>query len=171
MSSSPSTPRSELSPEMSSTHGAWEGSNINVEHIEVLYHYRKLPSVTHIAERVSESENSPSPWQGEVVVFAENFARGLGLSARRFFSGFLMHYGVQPHHLAPNIVLQLVAFITLCEGFVGIEPRLDVWCWLFFFKQSSVKDKATNKMWMTPCGVALVYHRSGSGFPELPLQD
>ncbi|KAE8806916.1 hypothetical protein D1007_17011 [Hordeum vulgare] len=32
-------------------------------------------------------------------------------------------------------------------------------------------DKATDVKWMTPCGAALLYHRSGSGFSKIPLQD
>ncbi|KAE8810429.1 hypothetical protein D1007_12903 [Hordeum vulgare] len=104
---------------MSSTEGAWDDSNIDEEHNEVLRYCRKLPSADLIATCVLRAENSPAPQDGKVVVFAEHFARGLGLSARRFFFRSLMHYGLQPHHLTANIVLQLAAFVTLCEGFLG----------------------------------------------------
>ncbi|KAE8790137.1 hypothetical protein D1007_35654 [Hordeum vulgare] len=133
--------------EISSTHGAWDGSDIVEEHIEVLRHHRrKLSSAELIAAHIPGRENSPAPQEGEVVVFVGHFARGLGLPASRFFSGFLMHYGLQPHHLAPNAILQLAAFFTLCEGFLGIKPRLNLWHPLFFFKQSSVQDPDTGRM-------------------------
>ncbi|KAE8789015.1 hypothetical protein D1007_36877 [Hordeum vulgare] len=78
---------------------------------------------------------------------------------------------VEPHHLAPNAFLKLSAYVTLCEGFVGIEPRLDLWQKLFFFKQQSTPTDDPDVKKMTPCGAALVHHRSASGFPKLPLQD
>ncbi|KAE8786213.1 hypothetical protein D1007_39998 [Hordeum vulgare] len=74
----------------------------------------------------------------EVVVFNEHFYRGFGLPASSFFFEWLHFFGLQPHHLAPNAILQLSAFVVLCEGFLGIEPRLDLWRCLFFFKQQSI---------------------------------
>ncbi|KAE8784582.1 hypothetical protein D1007_41818 [Hordeum vulgare] len=156
---------------MSSTRGAWDGSEIDEEHINVHRYHGKLPPDELVAVRVPGAQNSTAPRDGEVVVFAEHFARGLGLPTSRFCSRFLTHYGMQLHHLSPNVVLQLAAFITLCEGFLGIEPCLDLWRRLFFFKQSSVTNKATDEKQMSPCGVALVYHFSGSGFPHLPVHD
>ncbi|KAE8812716.1 hypothetical protein D1007_10203 [Hordeum vulgare] len=86
-------------------------------------------------------------------------------------------FGLQPHHLAPSAILQLAAFVVLCEGFVGIEPRVDLWDSLFFFKQQSIDmeksevEKLKGPRPMTPCGAALVHHRSKSGFPQMPLQE
>ncbi|KAE8807878.1 hypothetical protein D1007_15697 [Hordeum vulgare] len=152
---------------MSSTRGAWDGSDIDEEHIKVLCYHRKLPPVELVAVRVPRVENSSAPQDGEVVVFAEHFARGLGLLVNRFFFRFLTHYDLQPHHLAANAVLQLSAFVTLCESFLGIEQRLDLWCRLFFFKQLSVTHKATDEKRMTLCGAVLIYHRFRSAFPKL----
>ncbi|KAE8812376.1 hypothetical protein D1007_10741 [Hordeum vulgare] len=96
---------------------------------------------------------------------------------RSFFAEWLQLFGLQPHHLAPNAILQLAAFVVLCEGFVGIEPRVDLWRSLFFFKQQSIAmeksevEKLKGPRPMTPCGDALVHHRLKSGFPHMPLQD
>ncbi|KAE8815199.1 hypothetical protein D1007_07525 [Hordeum vulgare] len=112
---------------------------------------------------------------GEVVVFNEHFYRGFGLSA--FFSEWLRFFSLQPHHLAPNAILQLSAFVVLYEGFVGIEPCVDLWRSLFFFKQQSIAmeksevEKLAGPRPMTSCGAALVHHRSKSGFPQMPLQE
>ncbi|KAE8819935.1 hypothetical protein D1007_02112 [Hordeum vulgare] len=111
------------------------------------------------------------PRDGVVVVFKEHFFRGFGLPVSDFFSRFLVFLGLQPHHLAPNAFLQLAAYITLCEGFLGIEPRLDLWCKMFFFNQQSTPTDDLDIKKMTPCGAALVHHWSASGFPKLPLQD
>ncbi|KAE8790184.1 hypothetical protein D1007_35518 [Hordeum vulgare] len=100
-----------------------------------------------------------------------------GLPASAFFSEWLRFFGLQPHHLAPNAILQLSAFVFLCEGFVGIEPRVDLWRSLFFFKQQSIAmeksevEKLAGPRPMTPCGAALVHHHSKSGFPQMSLQE
>src|SRR3954468_5584425 len=33
---------------------------------------------------------------------------------------------VQPHNLSPNSILVLSNFAALCEGYLGIRPRLDL---------------------------------------------
>ncbi|KAE8780490.1 hypothetical protein D1007_46377 [Hordeum vulgare] len=114
---------------------------------------------------------------GEVVVFTEHFYRGFGLPASAFFAEWLRFFVLQPYHLVPNAILQLSAFVVLCEGFVGIEPRVDLWRSQFFFKQQSITmeksevEKLKGPRPMTPCGAALVHHRSKSGFPQMPLQE
>ncbi|KAE8806656.1 hypothetical protein D1007_17182 [Hordeum vulgare] len=157
--------------DMLSTRDTWNGIDIDEERISVLRYRRKLPPVELVATHVLGAENSSALWDGEVVVFALHFSRGLGMPASHFLSLFLMHYRLPPHHVAPNTIMQLSAFVTLCEGFLGITPHLDIWTRLFFFKQLSVMDKATGENRTTPCRAALVYHRSGSSFPQLPLQD
>ncbi|KAI5011789.1 hypothetical protein ZWY2020_013926 [Hordeum vulgare] len=48
---------------------------------------------------------------------------------------------------------------------------------MFFFKQQSIKmhkaevDKLDGPRPITPCGAALVHHRTKCGFPQMPLQD
>ncbi|KAE8809084.1 hypothetical protein D1007_14527 [Hordeum vulgare] len=150
---------------------AWLGSDICDGHIEALRQCCMLPRASVVAARVPGAENSPTPREGEVVVFDEHFYRGVGLPGSNLLSNFLIFFGLQPHYLAPNAILQLAAYIALCEGFLGIEPRLDLWQKLFFFKRQSIKmDKAEaeNLMGprpMTPCGATLVHHRTMCGFP------
>ncbi|KAE8808105.1 hypothetical protein D1007_15533 [Hordeum vulgare] len=153
----------------SKTRGAWDGNIVVEEHIKFHHHHRKLPSVELMAARVPEAENSPATSDGEVVVFAEHFARVFGLPMSNFFFHFVMHFGLQPHHLAANAVLQLASYITLCESFLGTEPCLDLWRQLFYFKQQSKTDGATGNKQMTAYGTALVHHRTRSGFPRLRL--
>ncbi|KAE8796600.1 hypothetical protein D1007_28408 [Hordeum vulgare] len=96
---------------------------------------------------------------------------------RSFFAEWLQFLGLQPHHQAPNTILQLASFVVLCEGFVGIEPRVNLWRILFFFKQQSIAmdksevEKLKGPRPMTSCGAALVHHRLKSGLPQMPLQD
>ncbi|KAE8802585.1 hypothetical protein D1007_21616 [Hordeum vulgare] len=85
-----------------------------------------LPLASLVTVRIPDAETAPMPREGEIVVFGEHFYRGFGLPASTFFSNWLIFFGLQPHHLAPNAILQLSAFVVLCEGFLGIEPRLDL---------------------------------------------
>ncbi|KAE8805693.1 hypothetical protein D1007_18189 [Hordeum vulgare] len=159
------------------SHGAWLGSEICDGHIKALRHRRMLPWASLMSVRIPGTETTLAPQEEEVVVFDEHFYRVFRLPASTFFSNWLILFGMQPHHLAPNAILQLLAFVILCEGFLGIEPRLDLWQSLFFFKQQSRKmDKAELEKFdgprpMTPCGAALVHHRSKSGYPQMSLQE
>ncbi|KAE8787555.1 hypothetical protein D1007_38492 [Hordeum vulgare] len=165
------------SAQKASSQGAWLGKDVGKGHIEALRHHRLLPPASQVLVRLPGTETAPTPAVGEVVVFTEHFYRGFGFSANAFFAEWLRFFGLQPHHLAPNAILQLSAFVVLCEGFVGIEPRVDVWRNLFFFKQQSIAmdksevEKLKGPRPMTPCGAALVHHRSKSGFPQMPLQE
>ncbi|KAE8789472.1 hypothetical protein D1007_36363 [Hordeum vulgare] len=110
-----------------SSHGAWLGSEICEGRIEALRHRRMLSPASQVSMRIPGAETAPTLEEGEIVVFDEHFYRGFGLLASPFFSDWLNFFGLQPHHLAPNAILQLSAFVILCEGFLGIEPRLGLW--------------------------------------------
>ena len=45
--------------------------------------------------------------------------------------GLLNYYKVELQHLTPNGVQHIAAFVTLCEGFLGIIPHFDLWRYLF----------------------------------------
>ncbi|KAI5017651.1 hypothetical protein ZWY2020_042539 [Hordeum vulgare] len=151
-----------------SSHGAWLGSDIGEEQIEVLRHHRLLPRASQVLVRLPDAETAPTPAVGEIVVFNEHFYRGFGLPTSALFSECLRFFGLQPHHLAPNAILQLSAFVILCEGFVGIEPRVDLWHNLFFFKHQSIAmeksevEKLTGPRPMTPCRAACYGNKSPS---------
>ncbi|KAE8805736.1 hypothetical protein D1007_18078 [Hordeum vulgare] len=158
--------------QQASSQGAWLGSNVDEGLIDVLRHHRLLPPASQVSVCLPGSETSLAPVAGDVVVFVEHFYRNFGLPARSFFVEWLQFFGVQPHHLAPNAILQLATLVFLCEGFVGIEPRVDLWCSLFFFKQQSITmeksevEKLKGQRPMTPCGAVLVHHCLKSGFPR-----
>lgn len=87
---------------------------------------RRLPPAGEVEARTPGNEVVPEPREGEVVVFLVHFACGFGLPASHFFRRFLGFYGLQPHHLGANSILQLAAFIAFCEGYVGLQPYVDL---------------------------------------------
>ena len=108
--------------------GDWDGSNVHMDHIEFLRKTRRLPGKDQVRVRLApEKEITPAPEEGERVVFRSHFLRGIGLPASAFFRSFLDFYQLQPHHLTPNTVVLLSAFVTLCEGYLGVLPTLELW--------------------------------------------
>ena len=108
--------------------GAWDGSNVHEDHIDFLRKTRRLPDEDYVRVRLApEREISPVPEEGERVIFRSHLMRGLGLPASGFFRSFLEFHSLQPHHLTPNSVVLLFAFATLCEGFLGVLPTIELW--------------------------------------------
>ena len=108
--------------------GDWDGSLVDMDHIEFLRKTRRLPGKDQVRVRLApKKEISPAPEEGERVIFRSHFLRGLGLPASAFFRFFLDFYQLQPHHLTPNTVVLLATFVTLCERFLGGLPTLELW--------------------------------------------
>ena len=86
-----------------------------------------MPGEDQVRVRLApKKEITPAPEEGERVFFRSHFLRGLGLPASAFSRSFLEFYQLQPHHLTPNTVVLLSAFVTLCEGFLGVLSTLEL---------------------------------------------
>ena len=80
----------------------------------------------------------PTPQAGEHVVFAGHFLRGFGLPVSLFFRLLLDTFDLQPHHLGPNAILYIASFVTLCEGYLGMLPFVELFRKLFYPNHYSV---------------------------------
>ncbi|KAE8821233.1 hypothetical protein D1007_00617 [Hordeum vulgare] len=116
---SPMVMASGSSSKKGSSHGAWLGSGICDGHIEALRHHRMLPPASLVMVRIPDVETARTLRDGEIVMVDEHSYRGFGLPTSTFFSNWLVFFGLHTQHLAPNAILQLCAFIVLCEGFLG----------------------------------------------------
>ena len=65
----------------------------------------------------------PTPEPHERVVFLTHFVRGLGFPLHPFVRGLMFYYGLDFHDLAPNFILNISAFIIVCEAFLCIKPH------------------------------------------------
>jgi hypothetical protein len=72
-----------------------------------------------------DDEEVPMPPDGYIVSFIPFHERGLAAPSHRFFRGLLHHYGIELQHLNPNGVWHIVAFVALCEGYLGVEPHFE----------------------------------------------
>ena len=104
-----------------------------------------------IAHRLpDEGQLNPSPEPHERVVFLTHFLRGLGFPLHPFVRGLVFYYGLDFHDLAPNFILNISAFIVVCEVFLRIKPHFDLW-----LKTFNVKPKVVSGC-QAECGGAMV---------------
>ena len=66
-----------------------------------------------------------------MVSFLTFHERGLGYPTHRFPRGLLNKWGLELQHLNPTGVLHIACFVTVCEAFLGMEPHVDFFRWLF----------------------------------------
>ena len=104
-----------------------------------------------IAHRLpNEGQLIPTPGPHERVVFLTNFLRGLGFPLHPFVRGLMFYYGLDFHDLAPNFILNISAFIVVCEAFLCIKPHFGLWLKIFSIKPKVVGGRQAE------CGGAMV---------------
>ena len=90
-------------------------------------HITKLRAAGYLAADIAhrlpdKGKVIPTPGPREMVVFLAHFVRGLGFPLHPFVRGLMFYYGLDFHDLAPNFVLNISAFIVVCEAFLCIKP-------------------------------------------------
>ena len=71
-----------------------------------------------IAHRLpAQGQIVPMPKPNERVVFIPHFLCGLGFPLHPFIRGLMFYYGIDLHDLSPNSLLNISAFIVMCEVF------------------------------------------------------
>ncbi|RLM66327.1 hypothetical protein C2845_PM16G03230 [Panicum miliaceum] len=65
--------------------------------------------------------------------------RSLGYLVHPFLLGLLNEWEVELQHLNPNGLLHVVGFISLCKGFLGIDPHVNLFQAFFHARGLSVK--------------------------------
>jgi hypothetical protein len=65
------------------------------------------------------------------MAYALFYEWGFGVPSHGFLWSLLQFYGLKLHHLTPSGILHMVAFLTLCEVYMGIEPYFNIWNYFF----------------------------------------
>jgi len=100
--------------------------------MEGLVRHGLLRPRTSIEEWLLPNDEDLSlPPDGYVVSFAHFHERGLVTPTQKFLRGLLHNYKIDLQHLNPNGIQHMVAFVTLCNGFLGISPHFDLWRYFF----------------------------------------
>jgi hypothetical protein len=108
---------------------------------------------------------NPAPQEGEFVVFIAHFERGFRLPASPFFWDFCRKYRLQSHHMAPNLILALSAFATVCQPYLGVWPTVDLWSAFYTMHPHTVQnpDKDTARG-LAQCGGCSSFLRSTEAY-------
>ena len=118
-------------------------------------HIKKLRKAGYLSDDIThrlldEGQLIPTPRPHERVVFLTHFLRGLGFPLHPFVRGLMFYYGLDFHDLAPNFILNISAFIVVCEAFLRIWPHFGLW-----LKTFNVKPKVVVSQ-QAECGGAMV---------------
>jgi hypothetical protein len=81
----------------------------------------------------------PAPNSTEIMMLKSHVERGLSMPPSSFFTNLLKFYGLQLHHIAPNSFMSVAGYAALCEGYLGIHPRVDLFQ-LFFSVRANYED-------------------------------
>ena len=116
---------------------------------------KKLRKVGYLSDDIAhwlpdEGQLIPTPRPHERLVFLTHFLRGLGFPLHPFVRGLMFYYGLDFHDLAPNFILNISAFIVMCEAFLCIQPHFGLW-----LKTFNVKPKVVGGR-QAECGGSMV---------------
>ena len=109
-------------------------------------HIKKLRKAGYLSDDIThrlpdEGQLIPTPRPHERVVFLPHFLHGLGFPLHTFVRGLMFYYGLDFHDLAPNFILNISAFIVVCEAFLRIPPHFSLWLKTFNVKPKVVSGK------------------------------
>jgi hypothetical protein len=108
----------------------------------------------------------PIPSDGEIVMLKFHIDRGFSLPPSYFLKGVLRHYRLQLHHIAPNSFTVIAGFVALCEGYLGINPRGDLFP--LYFNICHNRDANGDPR---NCGAVSFVPRSGKSYPYIIPHD
>jgi len=80
---------------------------------------------------LAADHREPRPPKGYVVSFAKFHRHDLGSPPSCFMRALCLHYGVELQHFSPNVVTAAAVFAAVCEGYLGMMPRWDLWLHLY----------------------------------------
>ena len=65
----------------------------------------------------------------------------------------MFYYGLDFHDLAPNFILNISAFIVVCEAFLCIQPHFGLWLKTFNVKPKGVgaAKRSAEAPWWARC--------------------
>jgi hypothetical protein len=116
--------------------GNWDSCNVNEEILSSLEQEGRIAAKKISRWRADPGAAMPAPSDEEVVILKSHIDRGLSLLPSYFLKGVLWHYRLQLHHIAPNSFTALAGFVALCEGYLGISPRGDLFRLYFKIRQN-----------------------------------
>jgi hypothetical protein len=141
-------------------HGYWVKCHVRDAHIQALEDEGIVAPQAESRWRTDHKALVPAPNSAEILMLKSHVERGLSMLPSRFFSNLLKFYGIQLHHIAPNNLVSVAGYAALCEGNLGIQPRVDLFQ-LFF----SVRPNYENDGFLETCGTICFLPRRSKEYP------
>jgi hypothetical protein len=146
--------------------GSWDPCNLDEGDLSSLELEGWIAAKEISRWRVDPGAAMPAPSDGEIVMLKSHIDRGFSLPPSYFLKGVLRHYRLQLHHIAPNSFTIIVGFVTLCEGYLGIYPRGDLF--RLYFNIRLNRDANGD---LRNCGSVSFVPRSGKSYPYIKPHD
>jgi hypothetical protein len=100
-------------------------STVMLSHLQKLMKHGIMAAAELEACQVPKDPTFPMPVEGYVVSITTFYERGFTMPPHQF---------LELHHLNPS-VLHIAAFVTLCGAYLGINPDLDLWKYIFHIRR------------------------------------
>jgi hypothetical protein len=147
-------------------HGYWVKCYVKDVHIQALENEGLVAPRAESQWRTDHKALVLAPNQTEILMLKSHVERGLSMPPSHFFSNLLKFYGLQLHHIAPNCLVSVAGYVALCEGYLRIRPRVDLFQ-LFF----SVRPNYDNDRFPRTCGTICLLPRSSKEYPFITPLD
>ena len=97
------------------------------------------------------------------MVFKAFFDRGFSFPPSKFLLKLFEKYGAQFHNFPPNSILAASALVSLCEGYLGIEPTIELFEFFYQIKREPIEKDGD----LAICGSISFKSRSERNYPEV----
>jgi hypothetical protein len=129
-------------------HGYWQKSNVKDPDVQTMEGEGTVAPQAESLWRTDFKAPVPLPNPSEIVMLKSHVERGLSMPPSLFFTNLLKFYGLQLHHISPNSLVSMAGYAALCEGYLGIRPRVDLFQ-LFFSVRANYEDDGS----LRTCGM------------------
>jgi hypothetical protein len=151
---------------LDSSRGSWDPCNLSEDILSSLEQEGLIAARAISKWRVEPNAAMPEPLEEEIVMLKSHIDRGLSLLPSYFIKSMLRHSRLQLHHIAPNSLTIIAGFVALCEGFLGVYPRGD----LFRLYFNIHHNRDTNGD-LRNCGSISFVPHSGKSYPYIKPHD
>jgi hypothetical protein len=120
-------------------HRYWQKSSVKDSDVQIMEGEGTVAPQAESRWRTDFKAPLPLPNPSEIVMLKFHVERGLSMPPSLFFMNLLKYYGLQLHHISPNSLVSVAGYAALCEGYLGICPRVDLFQ-LFFSVRPNYED-------------------------------
>src|SRR5579859_2527806 len=107
---------------------------IGIVDLEALFVDGMLQEQAQIQWKSCYGQDFPSEGKEELVLFKSFVERGFTELASEFLQTLLWSYQLELHHLTPNGISYIAIFAHFFEAFLGIEPSVEFFQYLYHVK-------------------------------------